>query len=72
MPKVDFRQFQECEAQNDDSMAMPNTQRRYAEVGMVVAYHLGGLSGTSFDCSFNLGKGIEEFGERRPERRNSR
>ena len=44
-PKVDFRPFQEWEAQNDDSLANIHTQRRHAEVGMVVAYHLGGRLG---------------------------
>ena len=40
MPKVDFRQFQGLEAQNDDSLAKSHMWRRETEVGMVVAYHL--------------------------------
>ena len=45
MPKVDFRQFQEWEAQNDDSLDKIHIQRRHAEVGMAVACHLGGRLG---------------------------
>ena len=48
MPKVDFRQFQEWEAQNGDSMTKSHIQRRCAEAGMVVAYHLGARLG--MDC----------------------
>ena len=53
MPKVDFRQFQEWEAQNDDSLATTHIQRRCAEVGMEVAYHLGDRLGALCD---GLGK----------------
>ena len=42
MPKVDFRQFQEWEAQNDDSLDKIHIQRRDNEAVMVVEYHLGG------------------------------
>ena len=48
MPKVDFRQFQEFEAQNDDSLAKVHIQRRCVEAVMVVAYHLGGLVGVEW------------------------
>lgn len=41
--KIDFRQFQELEAQNDGSRATAHMQRRFTEAGMVVACHLGGL-----------------------------
>lgn len=43
--KVDFRQFQEWDTQNDDSLAKPHIQRRSAEAGMVVTYHVGGRLG---------------------------
>ena len=54
MPKVDFRQFQKSETQNDDSLDKIHIQRRYDEVGMVVGYHLGGRRGHGFwsSCSW--------------------
>ena len=45
VPKVDFREFQELKAQNDDSQAKSHIQRRCSEAGMVVACHLGGRLG---------------------------
>ena len=41
----EFREFQEYEAQNNASRAKTHTRRRDAEVGMVVAHHLGGHLG---------------------------
>ena len=49
-PKVDFRQFQEREARNDDSLAMPHIQRRCTVAGMEVEYHLGGRLGMDCGC----------------------
>ena len=45
VPKVDFRHFQEWEAQNDGSLAKSHRWRRHAEADMVVACHLGGRLG---------------------------
>ena len=46
VPIGEFREFQECEAQNKASRAKLNIRRRYAEAGMLVPYHhLGGRLG---------------------------
>ena len=45
MPKVEFREFQEYEPQNDASRANLHTRRSDTEVGMVAAYHLAGRPG---------------------------
>ena len=45
MPKVEFREFQEYEPQNDTSRAKLHIRRSDTEVGMVAACHLGGLLG---------------------------
>ena len=45
MPKVEFREFQEFEIQNDTSQAKIHMRRSDTEVGMVVAYHLCGRYG---------------------------
>ena len=42
MPMVDFREFQECEVQNNASCAKAHIQRRDSEVGMVFVFHLVG------------------------------
>ena len=43
----DFRDFQECEAQNEASPANLCMKRGGAEVGMTAVHHLGGPLGTS-------------------------
>ena len=42
VPKIDFREFWEREAQNENSAAKIHIQRRDVDVGTVVVYHLGG------------------------------
>ena len=39
VPKVDFREFWECEFQNNASCAKAHIQRRDPEVGMVFVFH---------------------------------
>lgn len=43
----EFRDFQECEAQNEASSANLCIRRGGAEVGMIAVHHLGGPLGTS-------------------------
>ena len=43
--KVEFREFQECEFQNNASRAKTHMRRSDTEVGMVAAYHLCGRYG---------------------------
>ena len=50
MPKVEFREFQEYEPQNDASRAKLHTRRSDTEVGVVAACHLGGLLGVDNGC----------------------
>ena len=45
MSKVEFREFQEPEGQNNASRAKMHVQKRHTDVGMVVACHLGGRYG---------------------------
>ena len=47
--KVDFRECREREAQNEASVAKIHIWRRDIDVGMLVAYHLGGPVGTACD-----------------------
>ena len=44
-PKVDFRQFQEWEAQNNDLLAKAHIQRRYSAADLVAVCHFHGWNG---------------------------
>jgi hypothetical protein len=56
MPKVEFREFQEYELQNNASRAKLCIRRSDTEVGMVAVYHLGGLLGVDVGCDRWVGK----------------
>ena len=49
-PEIDFREFQEYGPQNNASQAKMYIRRSNTEVGVVAAYHLGGLLGGRCGC----------------------
>ena len=56
MPKVEFREFQEHEPQNNASHTKLYIRRGDTEVGMVAAHHLAGRLGADVGASVGLGK----------------
>ena len=46
----DFCEFLKCEAQNEASRAKICIRRKEADMGVVAAYHLGGLPGVDDGC----------------------
>ena len=58
VPIGEFREFQECEAQNKVSRAKICIERGDAEAWMIVPYHLGGRLGGDVGSSVGLGNAV--------------
>ena len=54
--EIEFREFQEYEAQKNASRAKLCIKRKDAKMGVVAAYHLGGLLGVDVGCDRWVGK----------------